>query len=162
MILRPARATDAAGIARIANGIIADTLVTFTTRLREPDEIAREIAARLPAYVIAEADGEVAGYASYGPFRSGPGYGATCEWTIHLADPFQERGLGRQLGQNLMEIARSQGVHVIVGGISSANSAGIAFHAALGFSEVGRLPEVGRKNGEWLDLILMQKILPPR
>ncbi|QEW19221.1 N-acyltransferase YncA [Marinibacterium anthonyi] len=159
MILRPARPGDAGDIARITNQVIADTLVTFTTILRRPEDVAADIAARLPAYLVLDSGGAVEGFATYGPFRGGPGYAATCEHSIQLSQAIRGQGGGRLLMTRLMEIARDSGIHVMVAGVSSVNPAGIAFHAAMGFTEVGRMPEVGRKQGQWLDLILMQKIL---
>ena len=56
--------------------------------------------------------------------------------------------------------AMAAGIHVLVAGISGVNTRAIRFHEKLGFEQVGRLPETGCKQGQWLDLVLMQKILP--
>ena len=69
------------------------------------------------------------------------------------------RGLGRALLGRLEEGARRLDGHVMVAGVSSANTAGRAFHAAEGYAEGAVLPEVGWKFGRWLDLHLMTKRL---
>ena len=159
MNIRPATASDAPAIARITNAIIRDTLVTFTTDERSAAQIAEDIKARAPGYLVAEHDSHVIGFATYGPFRTGPGYAQTCEHTIQLSPDAWGKGMGRALMSELEEIAQAQGVHVLVAGISSANPGAEAFHAALGYSKVGVMPEVGFKFGQRLDLVLMQKIL---
>lgn len=159
MTLRAARPEDAHAIAGITNRIIAETLVTFTTTLRDPADIAREIVERGPAYLVLERDETVQGFCTYGPFRSGPGYAATVELTIQLTPEVQGQGAGRAMLSRLMAVAQQQGRHVMVAGVSSANPGAEAFHRAMGFAETGRMPEVGRKQGQWLDLILMQKVL---
>lgn len=157
--IRQARLQDAASIAHIANGLIRDTLFTFTTTERTAEDIATRLQQPQPPFLVAELDGRVVGFATYGPFRNGPGYRHTQEHSIQLAPPAQGRGLGRGLMQGLQKIASAQGIHILVAGISSANPNAVGFHAALGFSEVGRMPQVGRKWDQWLDLILMQKQL---
>lgn len=159
MILRRARAADATAICAISNPIIRDTLITFTTEQKTPEGVAAEIAARGPAYLVGEIEGQVLGFASYGAFRAGPGYARSAEHSVQLAPQARGRGMGRALMARLADVAAENGVHVLVAGISGANPDGIAFHAALGFAKVGRLPEVGYKAGRWLDLVLMQKIL---
>lgn len=159
MIVRQARIADAAAIAEITNAIIRDTLVTFTTNLRSVESIAEDIQARAPAYLVAEQDGRVLGFATYGLFRAGPGYAHSREHTVQLAPEARGQGVGRALMTALEVAAKAEGVHVLVAGISSANPDAIAFHAALGFAQVGSMPEVGFKWGKRLDLVLMQKIL---
>ncbi|WP_298847003.1 GNAT family N-acetyltransferase [uncultured Ruegeria sp.] len=161
MIIRPAGAPDAPAITRITNAIIRETLVTFTTDERSAEQIAADIEARGNGYLVAEHDEHVLGFATYAPFRAGPGYAQTCEHSIQLSPDARERGVGRVLMAALEDVARTDGVHVLVAGISSANPGAVAFHAALGFSQVGCMPEVGFKWGQRLDLVLMQKILSP-
>ncbi|MFW8634043.1 GNAT family N-acetyltransferase [Cribrihabitans pelagius] len=159
MTVRPAEPGDAVAIARIYNRIVRDTLVTFTTVEKTTEAIAAEIAERAGRYFVAEAGSTVAGLAYFGAFRSGPGYAHTAELTIYLDPAAQGRGLGRALMQRLEEAAVAAGIRVLVAGISGANPDAQAFHAALGFTEAGRLPEAGYKHGQWLDLVLMQKNL---
>lgn len=159
MILRQARIGDAAEICAIANAAIRDTVITFTSIERTETSVAADISLRWAAFQVVELDGHVAGFATYGPFRDGPGYARTKELTILLAEEARRKGLGRALMQALEDVAVAQGVHVLVAGISGANPEGVAFHAACGFSMVAKMVQVGFKDGQWLDLILMQKIL---
>lgn len=159
MILRQARLQDAEAIKALANDIIENTQVTFTTKTRTLAEVEAEIRDKGKRFLVAEVDGILAGYASYGAFRSGPGYAHTAEHTIHLAPTSRGKGIGRALWEQLEQVARDDGIHVLVAGISGANPGAIGFHTAMGFSKAGQMPQVGRKFGEWLDLVLMQKIL---
>lgn len=59
----------------------------------------------------------------------------------------------------LEDHARAGGGHTLFAGVSGENAAGIAFHEKVGFRTVAVIPEVGRKFGRWLDLVLMMKFL---
>lgn len=162
MLIRPARPDDAAAIAAVWNPFIRDTLVTFTDAEKTPEALSQTIRDKDGAghaFLLAEQGGAVLGFATFGQFRAGPGYRHSFEHTILLAPEGRGRGIGRALMARLEQAARAAGGHVLMAGVSAANPAGVAFHAALGFVECGRLPEVGRKQGRWLDLVLMRKLL---
>ncbi|WP_226626937.1 GNAT family N-acetyltransferase [Alloyangia pacifica] len=159
MIIRPATAGDAAAVAAIWNPIIDDSAATFTNLRKTPEGLQADIAARGPAFLVAEDAGLVLGFATFFQFRSGPGYAKTLEHTVILGPAARGRGVGRALMEALMTEARGQGAHCLFAGVSGENQAGIDFHAALGFREMARLPEVGFKFGRWMDLVLMQKFL---
>lgn len=159
MIIRRATETDAPAICAISNALIAKSLITFTTTPREDAATRAQIADADGAFLVAEEGGRVLGFASFGPFRPGPGYAHTKEHSIQLTETTRGRGIGTALMGQLEQHAREKGVHVLVAGISSANPGAVAFHQSLGFTQTGLMPDVGRKFDQWLDLILMQKIL---
>ncbi len=158
MILRDATSADAGAIAAIWNSEIRDGVSTFNTVEKDLGALKAAIASDA-VYVVAEEGTEVVGFATFGPFRGGPGYAHTMEHTIYLDEVARGKGVGRALMAALEVAAKGRGVHVLVAGVGGENSAGIAFHKAMGFVEVGRMPEVGRKFDRWMDLVLLQKLL---
>jgi phosphinothricin acetyltransferase len=161
-MIRPALPTDCGQIAAIWNPVIRDSFVTFNAVEKTGEELRATLEDKARAdfpFLVAEAEGRVLGFATYGQFRGGVGYARTMEHTIILAPEARGRGLGRTLMAAIEDHARARGAHSMIAGVSGANPPGIAFHAALGYAEVAVLPEVGFKAGRWLDLVLMQKLL---
>lgn len=159
MILRQGAASDSEAISAFWAPLIRETVITFSTDEKSPADVAAMIAERGPGFIVAELGGEVAGFATFGTFRNGPGYRHSAELTIILSERARGKGVGRALMAGLEEAARGAGIHVLVSGVSAENAGAVAFHRACGFVETGRMPEVGRKFGRWLDLVLMQKTL---
>lgn len=158
-MIRTAKPEDAPKIAALWNWMISETLLTFTTEQKSVEDIRRMILERGNSFVVGEVDGNFEGFATFGAFRSGPGYARTVEHSVIVAPNHAGRGVGRALMSDLMDRARAGGVQIMVAAISSENPCAVEFHTRLGFEEVGRMPEVGYKNDRYLDLILMQKKL---
>lgn len=158
--VRRARPQDAAAIAAITAPFARETTITFRPEPLPASHYAQAL--REEIHVVWEdPDGSVTGYAGLSRFRAGAGYDRVREVSIGLAPQARGGGRGRALMQALEAAARAHGHLSLVAGISGENAAGLAFHAACGFAEVGRMPGVGVKFGRRLDLVLMQKDLSP-
>ncbi|MBA3323938.1 MAG: N-acetyltransferase [Rhodobacteraceae bacterium] len=160
--IRHARLEDASAIAAVWNPLIRDTLATFNSVERTGAAVAAMLAARAEAghpWLVADAAGNVVGFASYAQFRPGPGYALTMEHTIILDATATGRGVGARLMDQLVAEARARGAHSLIGAISAENPGALAFHSRHGFVEVGRIPEAGAKFGRLLDLVLVQRRL---
>lgn len=167
MWVRDARATDVGAITDLFNALIPTTTVTWRDELSNEREQLAWLQERercgCPT-LVADDDGEVAGYCCWTSFRGGeryPGYRRTVELSVHVRGDCHGQGIGKMLLTALIERARRDGIHVMVAAVDADNTDSISFHAALGFVEVARMPEVGHKFGRWLDLVLLQRILDP-
>lgn len=159
MILRDATPADLPRIVEIYNDILATTDAIWLDDPVDLEDRTRWLAGRAAQnypVIVAEEDGRILGYASYGDFRAFRGYRLTVEHSVHLAPEARGRRLGRLLMEALIDRARATGKHVMVGAIGAANEASIALHGKLGFQHVGLMPQVGIRQGRWLDLVLMQ------
>lgn len=112
-----------------------------------------------PVLGLETADGELAGFATYGVFRAYAAFATTVEHSIYLRAPFRGQGHGSTLLQALLQRARAQQLHLMVGCLDAGNHASIALHRRQGFELAGTLPEAGWKFGRWLDLAIYQRAL---
>ncbi|MEM9145482.1 MAG: N-acetyltransferase family protein [Pseudomonadota bacterium] len=164
ILIRAAGPLDAASMATILNSEITTGTASWKTVPIGPERMRDwlfERFARNDAVVVACPDPDqpetIAGYGSFGPFRSGEGYARTAEHSVYVDRAYRRRGVGRALIENLLRLAGDRGIETLVGGVSADQSASLALHRALGFAEVGRLEGIGLKDGQRLDLVLMQR-----
>ena len=161
-MIRPAIEADLPAIVAIANEAVENSAALWSwTEVTLEDRkvwMAARAARGFPV-LVSERNGVVAGYASYGDFRSFDGYLHTVEHSIYMATDARGQGLGAPLLAALVAHAREAGKHVMVAAIALPNPASVALHTSAGFVEVGRMPQVGFKFGAFQDLLLMQKML---
>jgi L-amino acid N-acyltransferase YncA len=160
---RTAEEADLPAILSIYNSIVATSTAIYRDEPTTLEERTAWFRARTAAgypVLVAELDGEVLGFASYGDWRGAfPGYRHTVEHTVHIADGARGSGAGAALMRHLLDLARQAGVHVMLGAVDADNAGSLRFHERLGFTRVSHFHEVGRKFGRWLDLVFVQKIL---
>ena len=160
--LRLATLEDAEAIRAIYNVEVTTSTVTFDLEPRSLEAQRRWLADRSGAHsaIVAEVDGEVIGFASLSPWKDRPAYRTSVEDSVYVHRDHQGRGIGRLLLERLVDVANQSGFHAIFGRIVGGHDASIALHRAAGFEQVGIEKEVGRKFGKWLDVVLMEKLLP--
>lgn len=114
---------------------------------------------RFPVVGLEDDDGRLLGFASYGTFRAWPAYKYSVEHSVYVHREHRGKGLGPKIMGALIDEARKQDVHVMVGGIDVKNEASIRMHTQLGFVPCGVIRHAGFKFGGWLDLGFYQLIL---
>jgi phosphinothricin acetyltransferase len=159
--IRPAMAGDAAVIARVYNQGIADRGATFETEPRTAADIEARLRSpdALPT-LVAEVDGLVVGWAGLSAYRPRPCYSGIAEFSIYLDRGARGRGIGRDLLTALVDAARARGCWKLVSRIFPFNGASRALCRACGFREVGIYEKHGRLDGRWLDVVIVERLIP--
>ena len=165
--VRQATAADVGQIAGIFAGYVTGSVVTFEvdppTAGQWHERMARIAELGLP-FLVAEApgmaDGTVAGYAYATPWRPKPAYQHTVEDSVYLAPEWRGKGLGRVLLDALLTSCATAGARQVIAVIAdTGDPASVALHRACGFTQAGRLAQVGFKHGRWIDTVLMQRAI---
>ncbi|HET9094513.1 MAG TPA: GNAT family N-acetyltransferase [Solirubrobacteraceae bacterium] len=161
MRIRHATPEDAAGCLEIYAPFADATAVSFEARAPTPEAFAQRIVrvSRTHAFLVAEHDGSVTGFAYAGVHRERDAYRWACEVSVYLAAQARGRGLGRALYGTLLDLLERQGYRVALAGVSLPNEASERLHRSLGFEPVGVYRRIGWKAGAWRDVMWLSRPL---
>jgi phosphinothricin acetyltransferase len=161
--VRASRLEDMPSITEIYAHHVVHGLASFELSPPDVGEMLRrraDVLARGLPHLVAEAGGQIAGYAYAAPYRERPAYRFVLEDSIYIHPDYIGRGLGRALLHVLIEACARAGYRQLIAVIGdSGNAASIGLHAACGFVRTGLFPSVGFKFGRWVDSVLMQRAL---
>lgn len=165
MHVRLSRDTDIPSIAAIYAHHVSHGTASFEEIPPDAAELAKrrlDILAKGFPYLVAEANGEIVGYAYASLYRVRTAYRFTLEDSVYVAPAAIRKGVGRALMGALIPACEATGARQLVAVIGDgANRSSIGLHAAFDFEHVGVLKSVGFKFGRWIDSVLMQRALGP-
>jgi len=155
-----AKIEDMSAICDIYNQGITSRKATFDTNPRTPRELAPWVSkqSKYPVLVAKEGDSLI-GFARLSEYSPRDCYQSIAEFSIYLADEATGKGLGTRLLTALLSEAQINGFSKLVSRIFTFNHASLSLCQKLGFRKVGIYERHGQLNGEWLDVIIVEKLL---
>jgi L-amino acid N-acyltransferase YncA len=157
--IRPATPADAAAIARIYNEGIAGREATFETRARTADDVAGWIGPGARPLLVADADGQVVGFARVTAYSDREVYAGVGEYGIYLDASTRGAGIGTRLLEALADAAEAAGYHKLTAKLFTTNQGSLALARRCGFREVGVHENHARLDGEWRDVLVVERLL---
>ena len=160
--VRPAQARDSARIAEIYNQGIDARVATFRTRPSTPAEVEGwlEAGERFPL-LVRESDGAVEGWTRVLPYSEAPFYAGVGEYMIYVERGARRRGAGRALLEAVCGEGARLGYWKLIGKLFTDNRPSIALGHECGFRDVGVHRRHGRLDGEWRDVLVIERLLGP-
>lgn len=160
--IRQATIKDMPSVLEIVNHEILNTTAIWDYDIRtlaQQETIFTEKEEKGFPFIVAEKENKIVGFGTYGTFRFKIGYRFTVEHSVYVHKDFHGNGIGAALINELIELAKKQKLHTMIGVIDSENKGSIAFHEKFGFKNVGHIKETGYKFDRWLDSVFLQILL---
>ncbi|WP_324069756.1 MAG: N-acetyltransferase family protein [Flavobacterium sp.] len=160
--IRDYQIQDCKAIIEIINDAILNSTALYDYNIRTlntQEAIFEEKLHKGFPVIVAESNNEVVGFGYYSEFRFREAYKFTVEHSVYANKNAIGKGIGKLLLNELIETAKKQNLHTMIGVIDSENTNSIDFHKKFGFEEVGFIKESGFKFDRWLHSVLVQKML---
>jgi phosphinothricin acetyltransferase len=158
IVIEPMTGADWPGVSAVYQAGIDHGHATFETALPTWDQWDRGHVAQ--CRFIARLEGDIVGWAAISPFSERRVYRGVAEVSIYIAASARGRGIGRALLDRLVRESEAAGFWTLQAGMFPENAASIALHRSCGFGEVGLRQRIGKLNGEWRDVLLMERRSP--
>jgi phosphinothricin acetyltransferase len=159
--IRQAAESDAPALLKIYAPYVESTAVSFEAVVPGVEEFAARIAKSLSRwqYLVAERDGEIAGYAYGSVHRERAAYRYSVEVSAYLDPRFHRQGIGSALYRRLFDDLSAMGYCTAFAGITLPNEASVGLHRSVGFQHIGVFERIGWKFDRWHDVAWMQRTL---
>jgi L-amino acid N-acyltransferase YncA len=158
--IRPARVADAQSIARIYNAGIAGRQATFEIRPRAAQDVLQWLDDRGPI-LVAEQEGTITGFARVSAYSDREVYAGVGEYGIYVDPEARGGGLGTALLDALTAAAESAGYHKLTAKLFTSNAASMALAHRCGYHDVGIHRHHAELDGEWRDVLVVERLLGP-
>lgn len=160
--IRAATLDDAPAIAEIYNQGIRSRMATFETVERTTRDIEQTLlsgAGRFP-FLVAEVDERVLGWANVSTYRPRDCYGGIGEFSIYVHEDARGQGVGKVLLPALIDAAGQAGFWKILSRVFTFNTGSLRLCETCGFHEVGVYRKHAQLDGEWLDVVIVERLIP--
>ena len=158
LIARLAEYGDCEAIAEIYNQGIDDRVATFETRHRTPSDIEKWLDSRYPVVVVTM-DDHVVGFASTSNYRPRDCYDGVADFSVYVRRDVRGTGAGRLALTNLIAASEDAGLWKLVSRVFPQNKASLGLLAAMGFREVGVYQKHARLDGNWQDVVIVERLI---
>ena len=107
--------------------------------------------------LVARTEDEIVGWAALSAVSRRPVYSGVAEVSVYVDKRYYGRGIGSALLRALIASSEKSGIWTLQAGILSENVSSIALHRSCGFREVGIRERIGKLNGLWRDVVLLER-----
>ncbi len=157
---RPASPDDAPILAQIYNEGIEDRVGTFETRPRTVQDVSAWFDGKHPIVVVEDEGGGVIAFASTSSYRSRDCYAGIAEFSVYVARRARGQGAGTVAMRALLDAVGPAGIWKLVSRIFVENHASRRLMASMGFREVGIYEKHARLDGQWRDVVIVERLIP--
>ncbi len=153
MDIRPTVDGDLEAILAIINREIMEGVAHFGVEPYTLDEARSDLVAVRERYGFLSAiiDGQVAGYAKGGPWKTRTSYQWSSEVSVYVKQGMQGRGVGRKLYESLFAGLKKRGFRTLIAGITLPNDPSVRLHESMGMTHAATFHKIGFKHGAWRD-----------
>jgi L-amino acid N-acyltransferase YncA len=145
-------------VAAIYAAGIATRNATFETEVPAWEEWD---ASHLPEHRFVAVEGDrVVGWAALTGYSDRCCYRGVADLSVYVDPSAQGRGVGRALLEHLVADAEAAGIWTLQAGVFPENAASLALHRRCGFRVVGTRERIGKLDGVWRDVVLLERRSP--
>lgn len=107
--------------------------------------------------LVARGEEAIFGWAALSPTSRRAVYAGVAEVSVYVGDKYRGQGIGFSLLKALISLSEEQGFWTLQAGIFPENLPSLSLHMKCGFRELGRRERIGKMNGVWRDVILLER-----